>query len=87
MILLIIYCVPVFALTYLFLEDFVKGWFKGFGKLEVVSVYTFGCVFWPIGLIVGLNDCLQENMSLKRKTEKENKRKNVCEVLGEIKLK
>ena len=87
MILLIVYCVPVFALTYLFLEDLVKGWFKDSGKLEVISVYILGCLLWPIGLIIGMNDCLQENMSLKRKTEKENKRKNVCEVLGEIKLK
>ena len=87
MILLCIYCIPVFTLTYLFLEDLIKWWFKGFGKLEVISVYILGCLLWPIGLIVGLNDCLQENMSLKRKTEKENKRKNVCEVLDEIKLK
>ena len=87
MILLCIYCIPVFALTYLFLQDLIKGWFKGFGKLEVISVYILGCLLWPIGLIIGLNDSLQENMSLKRKTEKENKRKNVCEVLDEIKLK
>jgi hypothetical protein len=87
MILLCIYCIPVFALTYLFLEDLVKGWFKGFGKIEVISVYILGCLLWPIGLIVGLTDCLQENMSLKRKTKKENKRKMVYEVLNEIKLK
>lgn len=87
MILLIIYCIPVFALTYKFLEDLVEGWFKGYGKLEVISVYIFGCLLWPIGLIFGLIQCLLENVSLKRKTEKENKRKNVCEVLDDIKIK
>ena len=87
MILLCIYCIPIFALTYLFLEDFVKGWFKEYSKLEVILVYIFGCLFWPIGLILGLIQCLLENISLKRETEKENKRKNVCEVLDEIKLK
>ena len=87
MILLIVYCVPVFSLTYLFLEDLVKGWFKDFGKLEVISVYIFGCLLWPIGLIIGLNECLLDNKALKKKTEKENKRKIVCDVLNEIMLK
>ena len=70
MILAIIYCIPVFALTYLFLKDIVSGWFKGVSKLEIILTYIFGCLLWPIGLIIGLNECLLENMALKRKTEK-----------------
>ena len=69
------------------MEDLVKGWFKDFGKLEVISVYIFGCLLWPIGLIIGLNECLLDNKALKKKTEKENKRKIVCDVLNEIMLK
>lgn len=84
MILLIIYCVFVLVLTYLFFKDVFKGYFKGYGKLVVISVYIFGCLLWPIGFIIGLNECLLENTSLKRKTEKENKRKMVCEVLDDI---
>ena len=87
MILLCIYCIPVFALTYLFLQDLIKGWFKGFGKLEIISTYIVGCLLWPIGLIIGLNECLLDNKALKKKTEKENKRKIVCDVLNEIMLK
>ena len=87
MILLIIYCIPVFALTYLFLEDLVKGWFKGFSKLEIISTYIFGCLLWPTGLILGLIGYLLDKKALKRKTEKENKRKIVCEILNEIKPK
>lgn len=86
MILAIIYCIPVFALTCSFLKAVVNGWFKGFSKLVVISVYIFGCVLWPIGLIIGLNECLLENMALKRKTEKESKREMVCKVLKELKI-
>jgi hypothetical protein len=87
MIVLCIYCIPFFALTYQFLKDFVKGWFKEYSKLEVILVYIFSCLFWPIGLILGLIECLLENNELKLKTEKENKREMVCEVLNGIKLK
>lgn len=85
-ILIIIYCIPVFALTYKFLEDLVEGWFKDYGKLEIIAVYIFGCLLWPTGFIFGLNELISENISLKRKTEKENKRKMVCEVLDELKI-
>lgn len=89
MIVLCIYCIPFFALSYLFLEDLIKGWFKEneYSKLEVILVYIFGCLFWPIGLILGLIECLLENNELKLKTEKENKREMVREVLNGIKLK
>ena len=67
MILAIIYCIPVFTLTYLFLKDVVNGWFKGVSKLEIILTYIFGCLLWTIGLSLGLNECLLENMALKRK--------------------
>ena len=86
MILAIIYCIPIFTLTCAFLKAVANGWFKGFSKLAVISVYIFGCVLCPIGLIIGLNECLLENMALKRKTEKESKREMVCKVLEELKL-
>ena len=86
MILAIIYCIPVFILTCAFLKDVVNGWFKDFNKLEIILLYIFGCLLWPIGLIIGLTEYLLENMALKRKTEKESKREMVCKVLEELKI-
>jgi hypothetical protein len=88
MFLLIIYCITVFALTYSFLEDVFKGYFKGIDKLVVISFYILGCLLWPIGVIVILcDDYKMKKQPLIKRNEKENKRKMVCEVLDEIKLK
>ena len=87
MILLIIYCIPVFATTWLFIEGIWNGYFKGINFLLIILLYILCCLLWPIGLISCLYDeYLLKNQPLIKRDEKENKRKMVCEVLDEIKL-
>jgi hypothetical protein len=87
MILLIIYFIPVFATTWLFIEDIWNGYFKGINFLLIILLYILFCWLWPIGLIIGLHDeYLLKNQSLIKRDEKEDKRKMVCEVLEELKI-
>jgi hypothetical protein len=87
MILLTIYCIPVCATTWLFIEDIWNGYFKDINFLLIIWLYILCCLLWPIGLIIGLyNEYLLKNQPLIKRNEKENKRKMVCEVLDEIKI-
>lgn len=88
MILLIIfYCIPVFATTWLFIADIWNGYFKDINFLLIILLYILCCLLWPIGLIIGLHDeYLLKNQSVIKRDEKENKRKMVCEVLEELKI-
>ena len=44
------------------------------------------CLLWPIGQYVGYDTYTMKNQSLIKRDEKENKRKMVCEVLEELKI-
>jgi hypothetical protein len=86
-ILAIIYGIPVFATTWLFIVDICNGYFKDINFLLIIWLYILCCLLWPIGLILGLHDkYLLKNQSVIKRDEKENKRKMVCEVLDEIKI-
>jgi hypothetical protein len=89
MILLIIYCIPVCVTTLLFIDDICAGYFKGINFLWIILLYILWSLLWPISLIIGICECLLENKtnrSLIKRDEKEDKRKMVCEVLEELKL-
>jgi hypothetical protein len=69
------------------LKDVFKGYFKGIDKSVIISLYILICLLWPIGIIAILCDEHEmKNKPLTKRDENENKRKNVCEVLAELKL-
>ena len=87
MILLIIYCIPLFATTYLFILNIYAGYFKDINFLLIIWLYILHCLLWPIGLIVTLyDDYKMKNQPLIKRDGKEDKRKMVCEVLEELKI-
>jgi hypothetical protein len=87
MILLCIYCVPIFATTWLFILDICDGYSKDVNFLLIIWLYILYCLLWPIGAIIILCDEYKmKNQPLIKRDEKENKRKIVCEVLRELKL-
>ena len=87
MILAIIYCIPLCVATLLFIDDIYRGYFKGINFLLIIWSYILCCLLWPIGLIVLLyNDYKMKKQPLIKRDEKENKRKMVCEVLEELKI-
>lgn len=87
MILAILYCIPVCAATWLFIDDICNGYFKGIKLPLIFSFYILFCLLWPIGIIAILyDDYKMKNQPLIKRDEKENKRKMVCEVLDEIKI-
>ena len=87
MILLNIYCIPVFVTTLLFINDICTRRFKGIDFLLIIWLYILMCLLWPIGLlIVGCDTYTMKNQPLIKRDEKENKRKMVCEVLEELKI-
>lgn len=87
MILAILYCIPVCAATWLFIDDICNGYFKGINFLLIILSYILCCLLWPIGIIVILCDEYEmKKQPLIKRDEKENKRKMVCDVLDEIKI-
>jgi hypothetical protein len=87
MILAIIYCIPVCATTLLFIDDICAGYFKGINFLLIIWLYILYCLLWPIGAIVTLyDDNKMKKQPLIKRDEKEDKRKMVCEVLEELKI-
>lgn len=87
MILAIIYCIPVFATTWLFIENIWNGYFKDVNFLLIIWLYILHCLLWPIGLIAALYDDYDiKYQPLIKRDEKENKRKMVCEVLEELEI-
>lgn len=87
MIFLIIYCIPVCVTTLLFIADICAGCFKGINFLLIILLYILFCWLWPIGIIAVLcDDYEMKNKPLIKRDEKENKRKMVCEVLEELKI-
>ena len=81
-----IYCIPVFVTTLLFINDICTGRFKGINFLLIIWLYILMCLLWPIGQYVGYDTYTMKNQSLIKRDEKENKRKMVCEVLEELKI-
>jgi hypothetical protein len=87
MILLIIYCIIFCVTTYLFILDICDGYFKDVNFLLIIWLYILCCLLWPIGLIVSLyDDYKMKKQPLIKRDEKENKRKMVCDVLEELKI-
>jgi hypothetical protein len=84
----IIYCIPFGVATLLFIDVICAGYFKGINFLLIIWLYILLCLLWPIGVIVALlyGDYEMKNQPLIKKDEKENKRKMVCEVLEELKI-
>ena len=86
-ILAIIYCIIFCATTYLFILNICAGYFKDVNFLLIIWLYILHCLLWPIGLIVTLyDDYKMKNQPLIKRDEKEDKRKMVCEVLEELKI-
>jgi hypothetical protein len=87
MILAIIYFIPVCAITVLFIANICAGYFKGINFLLIILLYILFCWLWPISIIAVLcDDYEMKNKPLIKRDEKEDKRKMVCEVLEELKL-
>ena len=88
MILLCIYCILLCGTTCLFILDICNGYFKNVNFSLIILLYIVCCLLWPIGFIVGLYDYYKmKNQSPIKRDEKENRRKLICELLDEIKLK
>jgi hypothetical protein len=87
MILAIIYFIPVCATTMLFIANICAGYFKGINFLLIILLYILFCWLWPISIIAILcDDYEMKNKPLIKRDEKEDKRKMVCEVLEELKI-
>ena len=85
--LIIIYCIIACVTTYLFMLDICDGYFKNVNFSVIILLYILCCPLWPIGLLIGVYDeYFLKNKSLIKSDEKENKRKIVCEVLEELKI-
>lgn len=87
MILLCIYCILLCGTTCLFILDICNGYFKNVKFSLIILLYILCCLLWPISVIVVLYDyCKMKDQSIKR-DEKEDRRKMICELLDEIKIK
>lgn len=84
MILAIIYFIPLCVTTLLFIDDICAGYFKGINFLLIIWLYILCCLLWPIGILY--DDYEMKNQPLIKRDKKENKRKMVCEVLEELKI-